>query len=317
GTCDSVRRRLQEGLRGRHKSFEVAVVSNPEFLKEGVAVEDFMRPDRIVIGCDDEAAAQTMRRVYASFIRNGHPYLVMDLRSSEMTKYAANAMLAARVSLMNELANLCEPLGADIMAVRQGVGTDRRLGMAFLYAGLGYGGSCFPKDVQALIHMGRDNHVPLDMLAAVEAVNERQKLRAVDLLLREVGDVRGQRVAVWGLAFKPKTDDIRQAPAITVMGRLLELRAEVVAYDPEATANAKRLLPERPGLRYANDPYSPLEEADALVLCTEWGVFRNPDFARMRALMRVPRIIDGRNQYDPDEMRRLGFQYTGIGRPRP
>lgn len=315
GTCDAVSEHLARGLARRGVQHVLPVVSNPEFLKEGAAIDDFMRPDRIVVGSRDPDAHAMMRRLYAPFIRNGHPFIAMDVRSSEMTKYAANVMLAARISLVNEIANLCEPMGADIMSVRQGVGADKRLGMAFLYPGLGYGGSCFPKDVQALRALGLSQGMPMDMMNAIEAVNQRQRMRPLEMLQSIVGDLKGQHVAIWGLAFKPRTDDVREAPAVAIIRRLVELGAQVTAYDPEANATARDYCPEGPNLRYVADAYEALDGATALILCTEWGAFRNPDFSEMKRRMANPRIFDGRNQYDPNEMRRMGFTYRCIGRP--
>ena len=315
GTGDAIETHLRAVLAKRHERHDVAVVNNPEFLKEGMAVDDFMRPDRIVIGAADEAPVDVMRRVYAPFLRSGRPFLVMDRCSAEMTKYASNAFLAARISLINEIAMLCEPLGADITLVRQGVGTDSRIGPAFLYAGLGYGGSCFSKDMLALQHMGRNVAVPTPLLPAIESANERQK----SLWVRRLQDYFGttlptRRIAIWGLAFKPRTDDVRHAPALTIIEQLLELGAHVLAYDPEAETNARAALPKHARLHFASDPYTPLSDADALLLCTEWGIFQSPDFSRIRALMRTPLILDGRNQYDGRELTRQGFHYVGVGR---
>lgn len=315
GTCDLVRDDIAKTLRERGMSFAVEVVSNPEFLKEGTAIEDFMRPDRIVVGAATEQGAAAMRKLYAPFVRNKHPLLVMDVRSSEMTKYAANVMLAARISMMNELAAICEKVGADVMNVREGVGTDARMGMSFLYAGVGYGGSCFPKDVRALGRIARDVGVQPSILDAVEQVNDRQKLLVAERVLSHFGgQVAGKRIALWGIAFKPKTDDIREAPSLTIIEKLTAAGATICAYDPEAMPNAKRLLAGNPRVTFADDAYGAVEGADALCLVTEWGVFRTPDFERVRAAMKTPFVVDGRNQYEPDEMRRLGFTYVGVGR---
>lgn len=316
GTCDKVRELIALTLSERGVAHDFDVVSNPEFLKEGMAVEDFMRPDRIVLGAGSERGAEVMRRLYKPFIRNGHPFLVMDVRSSEMTKYASNVMLATRISLINELARICEGVGADVAAVRQGMGADKRIGMAFLYAGLGYGGSCFPKDVQALARLAREHVVDAKILDAVEHVNARQKALLAERITQHFGGaVHGKRIALWGIAFKPKTDDIREAPALTIISELTRQGAEVVAYDPEAMANARRHFDGNARLSFAQDHYAALEGAHALALVTEWGLFRNPDFERMRALLAEPVIFDGRNQYEPSEMKRYGFTYYCIGRP--
>lgn len=317
GTCRRMRDVVAEVLaeRGVRHAFEV--VSNPEFLKEGKAVEDFMRPDRIVVGAEGERGRAAMRAVYGPFVRNGHPILFMDLASSEMTKYAANVMLATRISLMNELAQVCEKVGADIMMVRQGIGTDQRIGMDFLYAGVGYGGSCFPKDVKALSRLAVEADCPADILDAVDRVNRHQKVVLANrVLARFGGEGRGRRFALWGLAFKANTDDIREAPALAIVKRLTEAGAEVVAYDPEAMDNARRELAGNGRVHFAASAYEALAGADALVLATEWGQFRRPDFERMKSLLAAPIVFDGRNQYEPEEMERLGFEYHCIGRGR-
>ncbi|HSI04061.1 MAG TPA: UDP-glucose/GDP-mannose dehydrogenase family protein [Myxococcota bacterium] len=315
GTCDLVRDAMNEILRERNAGFTCEVVSNPEFLKEGSAIEDFMRPDRIVVGVAGEEGAAVMRKLYAPFVRNKHPLIVMDVRSSEMTKYASNVMLAARISMMNELAAICERLGADIMSVRDGVGSDQRLGMAFLYAGVGYGGSCFPKDVQALARIARGVGVTPDVLDAVERVNARQKLLVAERVMAHFGgQLKDKRIALWGLAFKPKTDDMREAPSLVIIDALTRAGATIHAYDPEAMPNARKLLGGNPRVTFASDAYGAAEGADALCLVTEWGAFRAPDFERIRASMRQPFIVDGRNQYEPQEMQRLGFTYVGVGR---
>lgn len=295
GTCDEVR-----DVVGDRAS---DIVSNPEFLKEGKAVEDFMRPDRIVVGASSESAFETMRQLYEPFTRNGHPILEMDLRSAEMTKYAANVMLATRISLMNELARVCDSVGADIMEVRRGIGSDRRIGMSYLYPGVGFGGSCLPKDVRALARMAGES----ELLGAVERVNVAQKsVLAERVVERFGGDLSARRIALWGLAFKPQTDDVREAPALAMAVRLLDAGATVCAYDPEAMPNAKRLV----DVELADDPYAALKGADALVVATEWGVFRSPDFARIKQLLTQPIVFDGRNLFDPARMRELGFEYS-------
>ncbi len=315
GTCARMRDVVAEVLRARGVAFDFDIVSNPEFLKEGKAVSDFQRPDRIVIGADSERARAMMRSVYSTFMRNGHPILFMDIPSAEMTKYAANAMLATRISLMNELAQICERVGADIMNVRQGIGTDKRIGMDFLYAGIGYGGSCFPKDVRALSRLAMESDAPADILDAVDAVNRHQKVVLANrVIARYAGEVRGRRFALWGLAFKANTDDIREAPALSVLKRLTDAGAHVVAYDPEAMQRAKRELGDNPYLSFVSSSYEAARGCDALVLVTEWSQFRRPDFARLKESLKAPVIFDGRNQYDPAEMKALGFEYHCIGR---
>ena len=315
GTADLVRNAIQAELTERGAPHRITIVSNPEFLKEGAAVGDFMRPDRIVIGSDDDNAIRTMRALYAPYVRNHGRIMVMDVRSAELTKYAANAMLAARISFMNELALLAEDVGADIEQVRIGIGADSRIGMSFLYAGAGYGGSCFPKDVKALIHIGQRNGHALRLLQAVEAINEHQKLELARRIKQRLGEnLGGRHVAVWGLAFKPDTDDVREAPSLVLIESLLAAGATVTAYDPVATAEAQRALGPRPGLRYAQRAMEALEGADALAIVTEWKEFRSPDFERMKAKMRQPIVIDGRNLYDPATLREAGLDYWCIGR---
>lgn len=376
--------KVEEEISGRTR-FPFDVVSNPEFLKEGTAIEDFMKPDRVVIGVKGARVREIMQELYAPFTRTGAPILVMDPASAEMTKYASNAMLASRISFMNEIANLCEHLGADIRSVRQGIGTDRRIGPSFLFSGVGYGGSCFPKDIRALIEMAREKRYPLKLVSAVEEVNELQKsilvhkilkfysskipaqleqqrsaelasgqhssqavrigsghrrsdgegsgrmrlldtvkmpsfaLQSKDSPLRadfkkrrwKVSPVQGKTFAVWGLSFKPQTDDMREAPSTVIIGQLLELGARIQAYDPEAIEEARKLFGKR--IRYARNDYDALKEADALILVTEWNLFRNPDFQKMKEILKYPVIFDGRNQYNSQEMRELGFLYFGIG----
>ena len=315
GTADLVRGAIEAELGKRGVPHRATVVSNPEFLKEGAAVADFMRPDRIVIGSDDEAAIRAMRALYAPYVRNHDRIMVMDVRSAELTKYAANAMLAARISFMNELALLAEDLGADIEQVRIGIGADSRIGTSFLYAGAGYGGSCFPKDVKALIRTGQQNGHALKLLCAVEAVNEHQKLELARRIRARLGDdLAGRHIAVWGLAFKPDTDDMREAPSDVLIEQMLAAGATVTAYDPAARAEAERLLGPRPGLAYASRAMDALAGADALAVVTEWKEFRSPDFERMKAVMRRPVVIDGRNLYDPATVRAAGLDYCGIGR---
>ncbi len=289
------------------------VVSNPEFLKEGAAVEDFMKPDRVVIGSESQRAVELMKELYSPFVRTERPILVMSAASAEMTKYAANAMLATRISLMNEFANLCERVGADVSDVRRGMGFDQRIGHHFLFPGVGYGGSCFPKDVKAVIHSAEEHGLDFKLLRAVEEVNQYQKHTLVDKVMLHFGEyLRGMHFAVWGLAFKPRTDDMREAPALTVIEALLKAGAEVHAHDPEALAEAQRTFGDR--IHYHRVNYDALKGADALLVITEWNEFRRPDFERMRKLMNRPVVFDGRNIYDPNEMRQLGFIYYSVGR---
>jgi UDPglucose 6-dehydrogenase len=317
GTADKVRDAVRAVLAQRGKSdLAFAVVSNPEFLKEGAAVEDCMRPDRIIVGADDERAILLMRALYTPFMRNHDRLQVMDVRSAEFTKYAANAMLATRISFMNELALLAERVGADIELVRRGIGSDPRIGTHFLYPGTGYGGSCFPKDVKALIHTGQENGMELGVLQAVEAANERQKHVLVSKVMHEFGeDLSGRRLALWGLAFKPNTDDMREAPSRVIVEELTRRGAQVCAYDPVAMHEARRVLKDVAGLTYAGSQGEALQGADALLIATEWKEFRNPDFDQIKALLRKPIIFDGRNLYEPKLMREFGIDYRAIGRP--
>ncbi|MEW6098327.1 MAG: UDP-glucose/GDP-mannose dehydrogenase family protein [Pseudomonadota bacterium] len=315
GTADKVKAAVQEELDRRGVKLDFAVVSNPEFLKEGAAVADFMRPDRVVVGAEDERAILLMRALYAPFIRNHDRMMVMDIRSAEFTKYAANAMLATRISFMNELALVAEKLGADIELVRQGIGSDPRIGYHFLYAGCGYGGSCFPKDVKALIRTAEEVGQPLRLLEAVEAVNDRQKQVLVGKIVDCYGEnLSGKTFAVWGLAFKPNTDDMREAPSRVVIAELARRGAKIQAYDPVAVDEAKRVLGHVQGVSFAESGRAALEGADALVIVTEWKEFRTPDFEAMRDSLRDKRIFDGRNLYEPKLMKTLGFDYRGIGR---
>lgn len=315
GTGDDVRDLIGQGVAGRGLDVAFDVVSNPEFLREGAAIDDFMRPDRIVVGSDSPVAVETLRELYAPFNRSHDRMLVMDVRSAEFTKYAANTMLAARISLMNEFANLAERLGVDIERVRVGVGSDPRIGYAYLYPGCGYGGSCFPKDVRALertaVEVGHD----AELLRAIEGVNGRQKRRLVEKVSRHYGgDLRGRVFALWGLSFKPETDDMREAPSRTVMEALWAAGASVQAFDPSAMGEAARLYGERPDLRCCGTKEAALEGADALIVATEWREFRSPDFGAIRAALREPVVFDGRNLYEPRRMALEGFTYYGIGR---
>ena len=315
GTADRVREAIAEELAQRNANVRYGVVSNPEFLKEGAAVEDFMRPDRIVIGADSEDAVNAMRQLYAPFQRNHEKLMVMDVRSAELTKYAANAMLATRISFMNELALLAERLGADIEQVRRGIGSDPRIGYHFLYPGIGYGGSCFPKDVQALQRTARGAGMDLKLLAAVEAVNQRQKSVLTDKIVQRFGDnLEGRTIAVWGLAFKPNTDDMREAPSLVLINELRARGAKVVAFDPVAMEEASHLLASDAGVSLAADPLAALAGADALAIVTEWKIFRSPDFDAVRVALKAPIVFDGRNLYEPESMKALGFEYFPIGR---
>jgi UDPglucose 6-dehydrogenase len=316
GTADRVRETIAAELARRGVNLSFAVASNPEFLKEGAAVEDFMRPDRVVIGSDDERAIGLLRAVYAPFQRNHERLLVMDVRSAELTKYAANAMLATRISFMNELANLADALGADIEHVRRGIGSDPRIGYRFLYPGAGYGGSCFPKDVKALQATAKHHGRPLAILAAVESVNDTQKKRLLEKITQRLGvDLANKTFAVWGLAFKANTDDMREAPSQTVVRGLLDRGASVTAYDPVAMDEARRVFGTTSRLAYAASPMDAVTGADALVVVTEWQEFRSPDFSELRRTLRQPLLFDGRNLFDPKEVRAAGLEYFGIGRP--
>jgi UDPglucose 6-dehydrogenase len=291
-------------------SFPFAVLCNPEFMKEGAAVEDFMKPDRVILGGEDPHAIEALKEIYEPFVRTGNPILIMDAPSAEMSKYAANAMLATKISFINEIANLCERTGADVEEVRRAIGLDRRIGPHFIFPGLGYGGSCFPKDLQAMIAMGKGDSA---LLGAVATVNAGQKSRFVEKIQKHFGaDLRGRVFAVWGLAFKPRTDDMREAPSIAIIESLLGVGATIRAYDPEAMENARKLFGDR--IAYARRNYDALEGSDALLLITEWNEFRRPDFRRVKELMKSPVIFDGRNVYDPAELKKLGFVCYGIGR---
>ncbi|WMD19005.1 UDP-glucose/GDP-mannose dehydrogenase family protein [Achromobacter seleniivolatilans] len=315
GTADKVRAVVVKELAARGVDIPFSVASNPEFLKEGAAINDFMSPDRVVVGADDDYTVSVMRRIYEPFQRTHDRLMVMDVRSAELTKYAANAMLATRISFMNEMANLAEALGADIEQVRRGIGADPRIGYHFLYPGAGYGGSCFPKDVQALVNTAAENSLPMRVIEAAEAANHAQKFRLSEKVVARFGDdLRGRKIALWGLSFKPNTDDMREAPSLTVIAELTRRGAEVRAYDPVAMHEAARMLVGQPGISFATDMYDALDGADALLIATEWKVFRAPDFDRVKALLKTPLIIDGRNLYTPADVRGLGFEYSGIGR---
>jgi UDPglucose 6-dehydrogenase len=311
GTAEKVRAAIRSETR---TPFQIC--SNPEFLKEGAAIEDFMKPDRVVLGVDSEEARELLGELYAPFVRTGNPVLFMDIPSAEITKYAANAMLATRISFMNQVAELCERLGADVGMVRKGIGSDRRIGSAFLFPGPGYGGSCFPKDVKALARTAQELGIDPDLLRAVEAVNERQKRVLLGKLTSRLGPgLDGRQIAVWGLSFKAETDDMRESPALPLIDGILRANGAVRAHDPKAVESAREIFGDR--LYYARDPYDAVAGADALVIVTEWLVYRNPDFDRLKSLLARPLIIDGRNLFDPGRMARLGFEYDSIGRPRP
>ncbi len=318
GTADKVRAAIGEELALRAVDFEYDVVSNPEFLKEGAAIEDFMKPDRVVIGCDNVRTAEIMKELYDPFMRKQNRMIVMDIRSAEMTKYAANAMLATRISFMNQIAGLCERMGADVMAVREGIGSDSRIGYDFLFPGPGYGGSCFPKDVKALIKTAEEANYDFLLLKSVEEVNELQKEVLAGKLIKKLGTpdeeqpLTGRIIACWGLAFKPRTDDMREAPALTIIERLLSAGATVRAHDPEALKEAHHYFGDR--IEYSSNQYAILDGADALAIITDWSEYRNPDFERIKGALRTPLIVDGRNLYKPDRMASSGFDYAPLGR---
>ena len=318
GTADLVRAAVKEELAARGEIYEFDVVSNPEFLKEGAAIDDFMKPDRVVIGTDNVRTAEIMKELYAPFMRRTNRLIVMDIKSAEMTKYAANAMLATRISFMNQIANLCERMGADVTAVREGIGSDSRIGYDFLFPGVGYGGSCFPKDVKALVMTAEENGYDFVILKAVEEANERQKQLLAEKIVTHYGGMtsdqplKGKIFAVWGLSFKPRTDDMREAPSVVIINRLLELGAQVRAHDPEAIREAKKQFGDRIG--YSHNQYDILAGADALVIVTEWSEYRTPDFDLIREQLAAPVIFDGRNLFEPRRMAYAGFTYYPIGR---
>jgi UDPglucose 6-dehydrogenase len=314
GTAELVKNKILESFKG-----EFDVVSNPEFLREGVAVEDFMKPDRVVVGCSSEKAQKMMHDLYAPFVRQGNPIYFMDERSAEVTKYAANSYLAMRITFMNELANLCEKVGADVETVRVGMGSDSRIGKRFLFSGIGYGGSCFPKDVQALVKTANQHDYPYSILQSVIAVNDTQKLILANKIKQYYNnDLSGKTIAVWGLAFKPNTDDIREAPSLYIIPALIAAGAKVVAYDPEGIENVEKYFQSNPevsaSLSFTSNAYDALKGADCLAILTEWGIFRAPEFDKMKSLLKTPIIFDGRNLYDLPTMQQLGFYYNSIGR---
>jgi len=307
GTAEKVHNAIADNYNG-----EFDVVSNPEFLREGVAVDDFMKPDRVVIGTNSDRARKLLNDLYSPFVRQGNPIIFMDERSAELTKYAANSFLATKISFMNEIAQLCERIGADVDMVRRGIGGDERIGRRFLFPGIGYGGSCFPKDVKAMLKSAADEGYDFKILHAVESVIQLQKSVLVEKMQAHFGDLKGRTIALWGLAFKPKTDDMREAPAISITEKLLSMGARVCAYDPEAMETARRVFGDR--ICYCNHSYDALDGADALAVVTEWNEFREPDFKRIKQLLKSPVIFDGRNIYSPEMMRGLGLQYFSIGR---
>lgn len=307
GTADKVEAAIK-----LNSKVDFAVVSNPEFLREGFAIDDFLNPDRVVIGTSDPKAAKIMEELYKPFIRDGHPLILMDEKSAELTKYAANAFLATKITFMNEIANFCELVGANVDKVREGIGSDSRIGHKFLYPGIGFGGSCFPKDVSALLKSGNEAGYHFQIIQSVLDVNERQKTTIVPKLKNYFGDLRGLKFALWGLAFKPDTDDIREASALYIIDELLAAGAEVVAYDPEAMKNVQRLLGNKIG--FVDNQYDTLDNADALLIATEWGAFRNPDFNELKSRLKNPIIFDGRNIFDLEQMKNLGFYYNSVGR---
>jgi UDPglucose 6-dehydrogenase len=308
GTAEKVRAEISKTYKG-----EFDVVSNPEFLREGFAVDDFMKPDRVVIGTSSEKAKKILTELYSPFVRQGNPVYFMDERSSEMTKYAANAFLATKITFINEIANLCERVGANVDMVRMGIGSDERIGKRFLFAGIGYGGSCFPKDVKALAHTAEENHYDFRLLKSVMEVNEKQKSILVEKVKKYFGgNLKGKKIALWGLAFKPDTDDIREAPSLHIIDALIKEGAAVTAFDPVAMPNVKQTIGDK--ISYSSDPYDALQDADALVIATEWQLFRTPDFENMKSLMKGKAIFDGRNLYEPAVVKEKGFHYESIGR---
>ncbi|MDO9529302.1 MAG: UDP-glucose/GDP-mannose dehydrogenase family protein [Syntrophales bacterium] len=317
GTADKVKNVIEKKLGERKVSIEFDVISNPEFLKEGDAINDFMKPDRVIVGTDNVRTAELMKELYSPFAMDREKFIVMDIRSAEMTKYAANAMLATRISFINEMANICERVGADIAMVRKGIGADSRIGYSFIYPGVGYGGSCFPKDIRALIATAEDFQYDAKILKSVDEVNLKQRKVFVEKIINyfaDKGGLHGRTAAIWGLSFKPNTDDVRESPALDTIHTLLSEGAKINAYDPEATEEAKRALGTNPNIRYFKNAYDALSESDFLVLVTEWHLFRNPDFNKIKQLLKNPVIFDGRNQYEPREMKKRGFIYFCIGR---
>lgn len=308
GTLEKIKELMQQNTK-----VEFDVVSNPEFLKQGAAVEDFLKPDRVIIGADSQQALNVMKEIYSGFVRTGNPIITMDTKSAEMVKYAANAFLATKISFANEIANICEKVGADVDMVRIGMCSDNRIGSKFLFAGLGYGGSCFPKDVQALAHTAKDFGYNTEILKAVDSTNKKQRIIFIDKIIKKFGeDLKGKTFTIWGLSFKPKTNDMREAPSITIIKELLERGAKIQAFDPKAIGNAKEIFKNK--IEYAKSAYDALENADALILATEWNEFRNPDFTLIKYKLKTPIIFDGRNQYNQAQLKSQGFEYYGVGK---
>lgn len=315
GTCQKVKAVITEQLQKRGVNVEFDVVSNPEFLKEGAAINDFMKPDRIVIGTETQKSKDLMFRLYEPFVKNEHPIVAIDITSSEMTKYAANAMLATKISFINEISRLCEKVGANVLDVRKGIGSDSRIGYSFIYAGLGYGGSCFPKDVKAIINTGKENGLPMSILESVEEVNQQQRVHFLNKILNYYnGDVKGKVFSIWGLAFKPGTDDMREAPSVDIINALIEKGAKVQAFDPVAEENTKELLDQPDQVTFFKDMYDCTKNTDALILCTEWTEFRSPKFELLKSQLADKVIFDGRNQYNPEHMKQMNMDYVSIGR---
>ena len=313
GTADLVTAEIK-----KHTDIDFDVVSNPEFLKEGAAIDDFMKPDRVVVGVSKEESAEAMKELYGPYVRTNNPILVMDVKSAEMTKYAANALLATKISFMNEVSKLCDAVGADVTQVRIGIGSDQRIGPHFLFPGVGYGGSCFPKDTRALTKTGKAHGVDMHIVKAVDHVNELQKGVLTQKVIKHYGgpeNIKGKKFAMWGLSFKPKTDDMREAPSLTIINELIELGATVCAFDPEALGEAKRVFDGREGIEFSDCSYGVLEGADALLIVTEWNEFRRPSFDKLKEALKQPLVFDGRNLYDPENMKERGFSYYSIGRP--
>jgi UDPglucose 6-dehydrogenase len=312
GTAQEVTKIISDELKKRNVSYEFSVVSNPEFLKEGDAIDDSLRPDRVVIGANEDWAQKVMTELYQPITKNGHPIFLMDTASSEMSKYAANGMLATKISFINQIANLCEIVGADVEEVRKAICADKRIGNYFLYPGVGYGGSCFPKDVQALAALGKKYGYLAHLVEATETTNEQQKEVLANKVIKEMGDIDGKKIAIWGLSFKPKTDDMRCAPAINIIEKLLAKGAKITAYDPVAMENAKKIFNSR--ICFVDEMYDCLDDAEALIIITEWSQFREPDFSKIKSKLKFPRIFDGRNIYSPERMKEYGFNYISIGR---
>lgn len=313
GTNEEVKRRIRKAMKKRKVPFDIA--SNPEFLREGAAVKDFLNPDRVIVGVENAKTGSILSELYRSITRAERPVMVTDIRSAELIKYASNCFLATKISFMNEIANFCERVGANVTEVAKGMGLDARIGSRFLQAGIGYGGSCFPKDVSALIHLGRDHGMPFTILESVTAVNRAQRERLIEKLQHHLPSLKGKTIALWGLSFKPRTDDIREAPALTIIQKILDAGGSVRIFDPVAMTQAKKAIPRTRRIVYAKNQYDALRGASALLLVTEWDAFRQPDFARVKKLLAKPILIDGRNIYNPHTMRKLGFTYAGIGKP--